>query len=209
MSKYQDLIGQRYGRLLVTEFAGRSNSGKVMWKCKCDCGNTTIVRACCLKSGNSTSCGCLQKERIRSASTTHGGYGSRLHKIWEGIKSRCGCSSDHSYKRYGGRGITVCDEWLHSFEAFRDWALANGYRDDLTIDRIDNDGPYCPENCHWATMKQQNNNQSRNRVITHNGESRTLAQWAELTGINPETLRNRLNKGWSTDRALTKKGVIA
>ncbi|MBO5863518.1 MAG: hypothetical protein J6Q59_04535 [Paludibacteraceae bacterium] len=103
----------------------------------------------------------------------------------------------------------MCDEWLHSFEAFRDWALANGYRDDLTIDRIDNDGPYCPENCHWATMKQQNNNQSRNRVITHNGESRTLAQWAELTGINPETLRNRLNKGWSTDRALTKKGVIA
>lgn len=205
MSKYHDLTRKRYGRLTVIELAGRDSRGKVMWKCQCDCGNTTVVRADCLRDGNTASCGCLQKERMRDWATTHGGSGTRLHTIWLGMRSRCFCHSDHAYHNYGARGITICDEWRDSFEAFRDWALANGYRDDLTIDRIDNDGNYCPENCRWETKKQQSNNERKNRWITHNGEKHTIAQWSELTGINPETLRGRLNKGWSAERALTTK----
>ena len=138
--------------------------------------------------------------------TTHGGSGTRLNKIYRAIKQRCNNPQNPAYENYGGRGITVCAEWLNSFEAFRDWALANGYRDDLTIDRIDNDGPYCPENCRWVTMKQQGNNRRSNRVLTYNGENHTITEWAELTGINLHTLMGRLYvRGWNVEKALTTK----
>lgn len=204
MRKPIDLTGQRFGRLVALECAGR-RSGHALWNCLCDCGNVVEVIACDLKKGHTASCGCLQRERSRASATVHGGNGTRLYSVWEGMKKRCLNPSHDSYKDYGGRGITVCAEWANSFEAFRDWALANGYRDDLTLDRKENDGPYSPENCRWATLKQQNNNTRRNRMITFQGETRTLSQWAELTGIKFDKLRQRLNKGWSVERALTTR----
>lgn len=141
----------------------------------------------------------------RNHPTSHGMAGSRLYNVWQKMKSRCFNTRASNYKHYGGRGITVCEEWAQSFEAFRDWALANGYRDDLTIDREDNDGPYCPENCRWATMKQQSNNRRSNRGITFNGKTQTTRQWADELGIPYEVLRNRISHGWSVEQALTTK----
>lgn len=150
------------------------------------------------------SCGCLNKEINRKRQLTHGMTKTRLYREWRGIKSRCNKERDANYPRYGGRGITVCQEWLDSFEAFRDWALANGYQDDLTIDRIDNDGPYSPENCRWKSRQEQQRNRSNNRQITHNGITKTMAQWAEENNIPYSTFRRRLDKGWHIEDAITK-----
>lgn len=206
MLKTKDIKGERFGLLTVHERAGSDRLGNAMWRCTCECGGQSIVSTHNLKRGHTKSCGCLQKESV----TTHSGTGTRLYRIWEGMKRRCYEITHAHFKDYGGRGITVCDEWLRSFEAFRDWALANGYRDDLTIDRKDNDGPYSPDNCHWATHKAQQNNMRSNRAITYKGETRTLAQWAELAGINKKTLQYRLNNGWSVEQAITTptKGAI-
>lgn len=192
MAKLMNLIGQRYGRLTVQEYAGK-RKGVAMWNCVCDCGNMTTVYAGNLRSGSTVSCGCYRKENARTNKHTHGGKGTRLYNIWRGMKTRCRNMKDKAYERYGGRGITICDEWANSFEAFRDWALANGYRDELTIDRKNNDGPYNPNNCRWATWDTQNNNRRINRKITYNGITRTIAQWAKATGVKEDTLRGRLN----------------
>ena len=210
MNKRIDLTDQHFGRLTAQEPAGHDKDGSVMWLCLCECGATVRVRARSLWSGNTRSCGCLQKEKarqtLRAAITTHGGCGTRLHGIYRNMKQRCDNAANPAYESYGGRGITVCEEWAQSFEKFRDWALANGYRDDLTLDRKENDGPYSPDNCRWATMKQQANNRRSNRVFSYNGESHDLAEWAKLTGIKYNTLRGRLlTYGWSVERALTTK----
>lgn len=129
-----------------------------MWKCVCDCGRTTIVNGQNLKSGNTTSCGCYGIERRNNASKTHGKSNTRLHRIWKAMHSRCYNKKYHAYKYYGGRGITICEEWLHNFKTFYDWAMANGYEENLTIDRIDPNGNYSPNNCRWVTMELQNKN---------------------------------------------------
>ena len=199
MSKPNDITGVHFGRLTVLERAGSDRLGNAMWRCDCDCGRHVIVSTHSLKRGHTKSCGCLQKASV----TTHRGTGTRLYRIWEGMKKRCYEKTHAHFKDYGGRGITVCDEWVKSFEAFRDWALANEYRDNLTIDRKDNDGPYCPDNCRWATHKEQQNNMRSNRTITYKGETKTLTQWAELAGLNKKTLQYRLNNGWSVEQAIT------
>lgn len=134
----------------------------------------------------------------------------RLHEIWKGIKSRCGNPARNNYKDYGGRGITICAEWRDSFEAFRDWALANGYRDDLTIDRIDNAGNYCQENCRWATITEQCNNTRRNHIVEAFGESHTLAEWARINGLSYNTIKTRMRRGVQGDElvAPVKKRTI-
>lgn len=134
----------------------------------------------------------------------HGKRHTRLYGIWTDMKTRCTNPNRAKYKRYGGRGIKICDEWRHSFQAFYDWAMANGYRDDLTIDRQDNDGDYCPGNCRWITMAAQASNKSTNHLITHDGETFTMAEWARQTGIPREVLKDRICRyGWNPGRALT------
>lgn len=137
--------------------------------------------------------------------TKHGKTKTRLYRIWFNMRCRCHKKDFVDYPRYGGRGIAVCDEWLNSFPPFYEWAMANGYREDLTLDRIDNDGNYEPSNCRWVDTKVQNNNTRRNHYITYNGETLTLAQWSERCGINKNTLQARICKyGWSVERALTE-----
>ena len=209
MAKMMDLTGQRFGRLTVQGFAGKGKNGVILWRCMCDCGNITDVWASNLRRKTTVSCGCYRRDMARRVKTTHGGKGTRLYNIWHGIKLRCLNVSDHAYKNYGGRGITICDEWRDSFEAFHDWAIANGYSYDLTIDRIDNDGNYCPDNCRWTTRAEQNRNRRFNHMITYNGQTQTLAEWSRQIGVSEDALRKRLTTyGWSVEKALTtrKKG---
>ena len=138
--------------------------------------------------------------------TIHNMSHSRLYRIRNAMQQRCENPKAISYKHYGARGITLCEEWRQSFQAFYDWAMSHGYADNLTIERIDNDGNYCPENCRWATPKEQANNTTQNHFITYNGKTQTMAQWAEETGIKYTTLRARINMyHWSIERALTTK----
>ena len=196
------MVGRRYGRLIVQEKTERINREDT-WTCRCDCGNITTATTSALVTGHKKSCGCYKLERISQSHKTHGESEDPLYHKWEGIKQRCHNPSTKDYPRYGGRGIEVCQEWRDSFEAFRDWALANGYRDDLTIERKDTDGDYCPENCCWATQREQANNRRNNRIVEYKGERKTVAEWAECTGIGYETLRQRLNNGWDVERAMT------
>ena len=166
----KDLTGKRFGRLTVLKEAEERKYGSVCWICKCDCGKTVIESSRALTQGYAKSCGCLKVEKAKAnlpkeksgsdnPAYLHGECGkSRLYSIWQGMKKRCYSKKQINFKYYGGRGITVCDVWRNSFEAFRDWALANGYRNDLTLDRIDPNGNYSPDNCRWATWSQQNKN---------------------------------------------------
>lgn len=152
-----------------------------------------------------SSCGCFHSEQIANRNRKHDSSYSRIYTIWDKMKRRCCNPTDPAYKDYGGRGITVCDEWLNSFVSFREWANENGYSKDLSIDRIDVNGNYCPENCRWADAKTQCNNRRNNHNITFNGETRTIAEWSRVTGIPQDVISYRVKSGWGTERALTEK----
>ena len=199
--RLKDLTGERFSRLVVERRAENKGS-QTMWLCRCDCGRVTIVAAGHLKNGHTTSCGCFHNETVRRMMTTHGQTKTRLYKIWRSIIDRTTHPSHQKYKNYGGRGITFCDEWK-DFAVFREWAVDNGYADDLTIDRIDSNGNYEPSNCRWTTMKVQQNNRTNNHLITCNGETHTMKEWSEIRGIKYSTLSMRVNKRkWSIPRAL-------
>lgn len=176
-----DLTGQKFGRLTVISRNG-SAGGKRKWLCECDCGNTTTVTTTDLRSGHTTSCGCFHREvsartmrdiasgrtGVLNSSYKHGDTGTKLYWVWSTMIQRCENRNNKRYPEWGGRGICVCDEW-HDFSVFRDWAMANGYREGLSLDRVDNDGNYCPENCRWATIQEQNNNKRNNKKNKNEG----------------------------------------
>lgn len=205
---YNDLTGRKYGRLTVVENAGYVN-GKISWKCRCDCGNEKIVPSVYLSSGSTKSCGCLYDENSKKPHNLHpkfknrdiGISNSRIYKIYRGMIGRCR-KNYYAHKRYYDRGIKVCDEWLgkDGFYNFYEWAIDNGYSEDLTIDRINNDGNYEPSNCRWVTMKEQENNRSDNVIIKYMGEEKTLKQWCEYLGLSYEMVRARKRRGFTVPR---------
>lgn len=153
-----DLTGQRFEKLLVLSRADSPNK-QAAWRCQCDCGNETVVLGWNLRSGHTTSCGCVHREAMKKGlRSSHGLIHTRLYGIWENMKQRCYNPNIPQFKYWGSRGITICDEWLHDFQAFHDWAMSHGYSDELSIDRIDVNGNYEPDNCRWATAEEQNRN---------------------------------------------------
>lgn len=204
----KDLTGRRFGRLTVESFA---YMGKYpYWHCKCDCGNEKDIIGQSLTSGNTQSCGCLAKERLaenrRAVRKYQGKYDSsghsRIYRIWRLMKARCANPKLEDYPRYGGRGIKVCDEWV-DFQAFHDWAVSNGYSDDLSIDRIDPDKNYCPENCRWVDSETQNNNRGDNVFLEYKGERMTIAQWSRKIDVSQMILYGRRRRGWSDEEIIT------
>jgi len=194
--KFNDLTGRRFGRLLVVERAANRKK-HVYWRCKCDCGNEVEVRGDALTRGPTVSCGCYHDEIV----TKHGMWQTSIYRIWRSMLGRCENPNAHAYELYGGRGIKICDAW-HDFQAFYD-DIGKRPGDNYTLDRINNDGDYCPENCRWATWKQQSRNRSNNRIIEFDGERRCVSEWASITGINHGTLTQRLNRGWTAKQTLT------
>ena len=205
MSKLKDLTGMTFGRWKVIERKGSDKYGYALWFCECQCENKTkkLIRSSALISGESKSCGCLQKELAIIQNTTHGKTNSHLYSIWRGMRDRIFNKNARCYKDYGGRGIEICEEWLN-FENFYEWSINNGYQDGLTIERKDVNGNYCPENCKWATMKEQANNRRTNHFIEFNGKNQSMSYWAKEINIPYQTLKSRINSmGWEIERALT------
>ena len=206
MGKLIDLTGQRFGRLTVIERAEDyvSPKGKrhPRWLCHCDCGNTVSVYGEFLRDGRIKSCGCLMREIAAEKHKTHGLRKTRLYNIWSLMRRRCTDPHSKDFARYGGRGITVCNEWLHSFQAFYDWSQKNGYRANLSIDRIDNDKGYSPHNCRWASKETQGRNKSTNLYITIGDEIKPLSEWCIKYGVPYSTAYARLSRGWTSEEAL-------
>lgn len=203
---FKNLIGQRFGRLLVLSLDESSRWRNIKWLCLCDCGNHPIIARSGLTTGKTKSCGCFQRERARDCNIKHGcapkGNAMREYKIWIKMKERCLNPKSAFYFRYGGRGITVCQRWLHSFPAFlSDMGICPK---GLTLNRVNNDGNYDPGNCNWATRTEQNNNTCRNRMLTWNGKTQSLAMWARETGQSQDCLWFRImRRKWDLEKALT------
>lgn len=195
MGQFIDLTGRRFVKLTVIERAEDRVSGtkpKVMWRCRCDCGKDVIVSGGALKRGTTVSCGCKKRKH---------GYANkeRLYQTWGNMRSRCNNPQNKRYAQYGGRGISICPEW-DDYAVFRNWAISAGYRDDLTIDRVDVDGNYCPENCRWATTEEQMNNMTKNRYLSYQGKTMTMSEWAKELGISYGAINHRIQRGWSMER---------
>ena len=202
--KKLNITGKRFGKLVAIKTIGKNKNGGYMWQCKCDCGNEITASVGNLNNGHTKSCGCLRADRCKTNFTKHGLESTRLYDIWRDMRLRCYDERNISYNRYGGRGITICDEWKEDVKAFYDWAIKNGYNDGLTIERIDNDGNYSPENCRWATVKEQANNRRSNVLVTHKGKTQTMKEWANEVGTPYKVVWARMQKlGWSVERALT------
>lgn len=194
MAIFKDLTGERIGRLTVIErvesITQKNGKPVTRWLCKCDCGNTKIVRADTLGRGTN-SCGCLKHELDKKQHTNDPVKPKRLYSIWCSMKRRCYNKNSGAYKNYGERGIRVCKQWINDFRTFEKWALKNGYNDDLTIDRIDNNGNYEPSNCRWITRAEQNRNKRNNVYITYNGNKILLKDYAKENNIDYKYLHSK------------------
>lgn len=201
-----DLTGKRFGRLVVLNADHKNSRELWYWRCRCDCGNETVVSGDKLRRGSTKSCGCLQDEiRHSGQRRTHGMTKSRLYYEWSNMKARCYNTKGIMYHRYGARGIRVCDEWL-KFDNFMEWALSTGYTDELTIERIDIDENYCPENCKWIPRAAQAWNKCNSHFLTAFGETKTIGEWAASSGLKYDTIERRINAyGWSPEDAVSIK----
>jgi len=197
-SKLDDLTGQVFGYLTVKSFSGRKRKVS-FWQCQCSCGNVCEVRSGNLKNGHTNSCGCFKS----AINTTHGGSRLCEYRIWNLMRQRCSNKNLKTFKHYGGRGITVCERWRNSFDAFLD-DMGRRPSEKHSIDRIDNNGNYEPGNCRWTTQRQQSRNKRTNRKILFNGLLLSVIEWCEITGVSKNCLLTRLNRGWSVEQALTK-----
>lgn len=195
MPEKLNLIGKQFGYLTVLKEAGKNKHGQYLWLCRCECGGESVVPGNDLKMGRVSSCGCRRGRR------THGLSKTPLYPIWRDMLRRCEKPNCKDYRYYGARGIKVCDEW-HDVNTFYTWAMNNGYKEHLTINRIDNDGNYEPSNCNWVTWKEQNNNRRGNVIITHNGETHTQTEWLGILGISKDTYKDRLSRGWDKKDAI-------
>lgn len=198
-----DLSGKRFGRLTVLRITDNhvTSGGRkqIQYLCKCDCGKEVTVKAEHLRNGNTKSCGCFNADASRERSRTHGLSDTRLHRIWQGMKQRCYYKNGISYKNYGGRGISICDEWKEDFNTFYDWAINNGYADNLSIDRKDVDKGYSPDNCRWATNIEQASNKRNNHIVVSRGESRTITSWSNKLSISKYLICKELKEKGNID----------
>jgi hypothetical protein len=194
MRKTNIAIGQRYASLTVVGEAGRTAASKVLWRCKCDCGEERLVVGSSLLDGRSKTCGCSR--------SSHGMRSTSIYAVFRAMQQRCYSKKAVGYPHYGGRGITICAEWLADRRTFFAWAKRSGYQEGLTIDRIDNDGNYEPDNCRWTDVLTQANNKRSNRFVEFCGERKTIAQWARSRGLSTNCLWGRIQNGWPIERAL-------
>ena len=211
--EYEDLTGRKYNRLLVLHL-DETDHDRIKWICRCDCGNISSVRSWDLKNNRVKSCGCLTKETARIQglrNTKHGGdrrnatrEEKRLYNIWSGMKTRCNNPNDDTYKYYGAKGISYCSEW-EDFAEFQNWALENGYANNLTLDRIDGSGNYEPDNCRWCSYYVQNNNRKNTIRLTINNETHSLGEWCKISGIPYKVAYARYRSGWDPCDAIFKK----
>ena len=203
--KPNDLTGERFGRLTAIASVGCKNKSMI-WRCECDCGKESFSEASKLKSGKTQSCGCLRDEINRSPlkkkRQAKVKRDKRLYYIWRGMKDRCYNPKADSYYLYGAKGIQICDEWLNDFLSFQSWSFLNGYKNYLTIDRIDNKLNHSPSNCRWSTSKEQSNNRTNNKKFTINNKTKTLKEWCEFFDIKYSTVWARMNRGWDFYKAL-------
>lgn len=198
------MIGKKFGKLTVLKELPERKHGKIIYQCKCDCGNITNVQGTMLRNGNTKSCGCL---RYEPSNIKHGKCNTKLYTTWKNIKQRCYNKNYNRYIDYGGRGIAVCQEWLHDFNCFYNWAINNGYQENLTIDRIDNNKGYSPENCRWVDIKTQCNNTRRNVRLTYNNKTQTIAQWGHELNVSVDKISARHRAGWTDKECLFGKEV--
>ena len=204
MPKANDHTGERYGHWLIL----RRGTKRGYWLCKCDCGEMKEVYYYNMTSGKSTNCIKCQGKKISKYMTTHGESGTKLYYVWNTMRKRCSVPSVNCYKNYGGRDIKVCKEWNESWETFRDFALSHGYREGLQIDRIDNNGDYCPENCRFVTHAENSRNTRRNRKVIYHGEEYTLPALANIKHLSTRLVASRIRHGWSVEEAVEIMPVI-
>lgn len=208
MRRVKNLTGQRFGKLVALRCVGKDRHNNAVWLCRCDCGCEKEIVSRALVSGSSRSCGCLETGKfINGKPHRHGGSGERLYRVWGDMRNRCYDKNRKCYPSYGGRGIKVCDEWLHDYAAFREWAMRSGYdpnapRGACTLDRIDNDGDYCPENCRWVSMDVQRWNKHDSWKLEYKGKVINLREASLVAGITENTIRCRIKRGWSVERAI-------
>lgn len=212
MAKFIDLTDKVFGRLTVIERGENDSHGTARWICRCECGNIKLIRGDKLRTGEIVSCGCYQselrtsKERAKSISESkirHGMSNTKLYYVYNNMMRRCYDINNEKYNNYGGRGIQVCDDWKNCIDKFFIWAKSSGYKEGLTIDRINVNGDYCPSNCRWADLKTQANNRTTNVYITYKGETKTMAEWSDVLGISAQTLWGRKQRGWDDDKIIS------
>lgn len=206
-AKHLDVTGEKYHMLTAINYVGTDENHAAYWLFRCECGNEKVIALNSVrrKKGFVSSCGCkdILMHHSNPNRLSHGMCGTRLYRIWKAMKTRCTNPNSKDYRNYGGRGITVCNEWKNDFQTFYEWSKIHGYTDDLTIDRIDPNGNYEPSNCRWVSLKIQANNRRSDRYISFNGETHTAKEWEDITGIKSSTIRKRLSLGWDVEKTLT------